>query len=100
MSDLECVQPGNCDFENYDFEFCSWLNLENTQDNFDWEAFSGQYDNRFGYMYDYTYKDESGHLALANSFKNENWARLFSEKLEPDNDPGVCLSFYFYFEGR
>ncbi len=40
MSDKNCPVPSNCDFEDPFFDFCSWRNLENKFDDFDWEIYS------------------------------------------------------------
>ena len=88
----------NCDFElSNEKEYCSWLNVDNSIDDFDWEIYSSIFDDEFGYIPDHTFDDESGHFSLANSYKSNKWARLVSEKLEPTD--GACLKFYYYFEG-
>jgi hypothetical protein len=99
MSSNICPQPINCDFEDPDFEFCSWLNLNNSLDNFDWNLYSPDVSSPFGLVNDTTLQNGLGHFALASSKTSGTYARLFSENMPATSDSGACFSFYYYFNG-
>jgi hypothetical protein len=99
MSDTDCSTPVSCDFEDLNNNLCSWMNTENTIDDFDWRVISTLDDSTFGYIPDKTTDSVYGNFAMANGLKNGHYARLFSEKLERNSDTGVCFKFYYYFEG-
>ena len=100
MSPDSCRQPANCDFEDNKYDFCTWLNTNNSIDNFDWQIYSASLMPQFGpAIIDNTIQSSKGHFMIANGVKSGHYARLFSEYLQPTSATGVCLSFYFYFNG-
>ncbi|CAF0741635.1 unnamed protein product, partial [Brachionus calyciflorus] len=99
MSKYACSQPFNCDFENIEYEFCSWINVNNSIDDFDWEVRSSSDSNDFGLIADNTQGDLNGHFALSNGKKLNHYSRIISENMPPTSSSGDCLSFYFYFNG-
>ena len=48
---------------------------------------------------DNTYLSPTGHFMIANGLKVNHFARLFSEYLQSTSVAGVCLTFYYYFDG-
>ena len=99
MSKYACPQPANCDFENQEYDFCSWLNTNNSIDDFDWEHHSSDDSAQFGSIPDSTLEDLSGHFALSNGKKYQHYSRLFSENLPATSENGACLTFYYYYNG-
>lgn len=99
MSKNTCPQPANCDFENDEYNFCSWLNVNNTIDKFDWIKYSSGDSQQFGQVPDNTFEDITGHFMLANGQKYQDFARIVSENMPRTSDGGVCLTFYYYFSG-
>lgn len=63
MHDEECAQPVACDFEDHEFDFCSWLNEEST-DDFDWEALWPVFSSDYPDILDHTYDSTTGRLAI------------------------------------
>ncbi len=100
MSARACPRPANCDFEDGDFELCSWSNVADGEKDFDWELYSPLLasqlqlpvvnDNTVG---------ESGRFMVANYNMMNKKASVMSEKLDSTTFLGSCLSFYFYFTG-
>ena len=99
MSPESCQSPPDCDFEDPKFEFCSWLNLENTKDNFDWQIFSPNLFPQFGQIADNTLETVDGHFMIANGKTQGFLASLFSERLPATSENGICLTFYYYVNG-
>lgn len=100
MSPDYCRQPANCNFENNDYDFCTWLNLNNSIDNFDWKIYSPDELPQLGSgITDNTLQSINGHFMIANGIRSGHFARLFSEYLQPTSVSGICFSFYFYFNG-
>ena len=99
LSARSCPVPGNCDFENGDFEFCSWMNSES--DDLDWTIYSPTIAAESGdsIINDNTLGDENGRFMIASGKPENRVAKIFSEKLVPTSSSGDCLSFYFYFNG-
>jgi hypothetical protein len=99
VSRKTCASPASCAFEDADNGLCTWMNTENNVDDFDWKIISTYLNSSFGLIPDYTLGSTVGHFAIANGFKNKNFARIYSEKLDSNTDTGVCLRFYYYFKG-
>jgi hypothetical protein len=99
MSSNSCMEPPNCNFEDLDFEFCSWLNSNSSQDQFAWILYSSNVSSPFGLLSDNTIQNSSGHFALASAKTKGMLARLFSQNLYSTSDSGACLSFFYYFNG-
>ncbi|CAF0741650.1 unnamed protein product, partial [Brachionus calyciflorus] len=106
MSKNSCPNPFNCDFENDEFDFCSWINVNNsinedlqngTLDHFDWILHSSEYDFSFGLVPDNTFEDYHGHFMLSNGKKLGHFSRIISENMPKTSDSGVCITFYYYF---
>ena len=99
MSPDLCGQPANCDFEDAIYDFCTWTNLAE-QDDFDWQIYSPNIMSQFGpSIADNTLQAIDGHFMIATGKKADNYARLLSEYLQPTSVSGVCLTFYYYFNG-
>lgn len=97
-SSIPCPQTAACDFENPEFEFCSWMNFPNRDaGDFDWELISPDASNQFGQLADHTTGTVNGHFALAYNDKAGSQARLISEILPATSDSNGCFSFYYYF---
>lgn len=100
----ECPQPADCEFEEYDFEFCSWLNVENrTIDKFDWNLHSGLVSVESTYIpaTDHTYRNKTGHymyVSAVNKNPGDN-ALIYSESMQPTSDSGMCMTFYYSIGG-
>lgn len=100
MAKTKCPQPANCDFEDPDFNFCTWTNVDNTIDNFDWKVHSTSDSFEFGLVLDNTLQDYNGHFMLSSGKKYQHYSSIYSELLPPTSDVGVCLTFYYYFKGK
>ena len=103
MSPESCQSPPDCDFENPKFEFCSWLNFQNTTNDYNWLIFSDYSMPQFGAIADNTLQTVDGHFMVAigktqDLYSNQR-ARLFSEILPATSENGICLTFYYYFNG-
>jgi hypothetical protein len=99
MSPDPCGQPANCNFEDEKYDFCTWTNSVD-QDDFDWQIYSPNLMSQFGpSIPDNTLQSTQGHFMIANGKKVDNYARLSSEYLQPTSVSGVCLTFYYYFNG-
>ena len=100
MSPDPCGQSANCDFEDANYDFCTWINLDNIIDDFDWQIYSPNLMSQFGSgIPDNTLQSTQGHFMIANGKKVNNYARLLSEYLQPTSVSGFCLTFYYYFNG-
>ena len=99
LSAKTCPVAGNCDFENGNFDLCSYLNQQNN--DFDWELYSPALANNFNgqLIYDHTLNNDLGRFMVANGQKKGSVGTVFSAKLDPTSLSGSCLSFYFYFSG-
>lgn len=94
-----CPQSPNCDFEDANYPFCSWMNVENSllDDDFDWEIFSSTHVSQFGQISDQTTQTPNGHFAFATGKINNKFGRLISENFPATSLIGYCMSFYYYF---
>ncbi|RMZ97804.1 MAM and LDL-receptor class A domain-containing 2-like [Brachionus plicatilis] len=92
MSKEQCPVTFECDFEDDEFEFCSWINLQNSPDE---NLKNGTLDN-FDWVID-TINDYRGKLAVSNGQKINHYSRLVSEYVPGTSDSGVCIEFYFRF---
>ena len=99
MLSTGCAQSPNCDFEDENYPFCTWMNVENSliDDDFDWEIFSSTHVSQFGQIADHTIQTLSGHFAFATGKINNKFGRLISENFPPTSIIGYCMSFYYYF---
>ena len=65
---------------------------------FDWEIYASN--GFFGQIFDHTFGDNGGgHFILANGLNRGDFSRITSQNLEKTADNGVCMSFYYYFNG-
>lgn len=95
-----CPRQAETDFEDDMYEFGSWLNVENTIDDFDWELYSSSASTQFGQIADNTLGPNSydGHFALATNLNAGKYARLMSEIMQPVGDQSYgCIKFYYKF---
>lgn len=99
MSKYSCPQPFDCDFENPEYDLCSWTNVNSSYDNFDWQIKSSNDQTNFGLIADNTFEDLSGHFMLSNGKILNHFSRLISENMPSTSSTGDCLSFYYYFNG-
>jgi len=98
ISPFSCSRFPNCDFENPDlYDYCSWLNIDQAVNIFNWEIHSSALNPSFGIVPDYTLQSPRGHFILANSVKKGNYARLYSESVDSTSSLPLCFSFYYYF---
>ncbi len=102
MSVFPCKTPGNCNFEDGDFDLCSWMNVGVSEKDFDWELYSPLLASQLQLpvISDNTVGD-SGRFMVANfnSRRSNKKAVVMSEKLDATTLLGSCLTFYFYFTG-
>lgn len=101
LSPRSCPIQGSCDFENGNFDFCSWLNTENRVDDFDWRIYSPTIAAELNepVIFDNTLGDENGRFMIASDKSQGRVAKIYSEKLDSTSSSGSCLSFYYYFNG-
>lgn len=101
MSPEACGQPANCDFEDKNYDFCTWLNYNNTVNGFDWNIYSPILMSQLGVnISDHTLQNTTGHFMIATGTTSGKSGKIFSEYLVPTSGSGVCFSFYYYFNGR
>lgn len=99
LSARTCPVAGNCDFENGDFELCTYMNKNDA--DFDWELYSSTLASQFDgpLVFDHTLNNDMGRFMVANSPRKDEVGTVFSEKLDPTSVVGNCLNFYYYFSG-
>jgi hypothetical protein len=65
---------------------------------FDWEIYESG--GIFSNIADHTLGlSGDGHFIIANGKNQGDYSRIFSQILEKTTDTGMCLSFYYYFNG-
>jgi hypothetical protein len=100
MSPDICNQPANCDFEDKNYDFCTWLNYNNSVNEFDWAIYSPNLMSQFSPgIPDNTLQNLNGHFMIATGTTSGKSGKIFSEYLIPTSETGVCFSFFYYFNG-
>lgn len=98
VSPRTCPHTANCDFEDDEHEYCSWINIESSAETVQWDVHSSADSNEFGPVPDNTLDSLAGHFMLTSASQSGLYSRLISENIEPaDTDQIICLSFYFFF---
>lgn len=98
MLSKSCPHPADCDFEDPDNEYCSWVNIESSMENVQWKLHSSSEFGEFGFIPDNTFESADGHFILTTGIQKGTFSRLISEKMDAvDEDQTVCLSFYYFF---
>ncbi|XP_069133150.1 MAM and LDL-receptor class A domain-containing protein 1-like [Argopecten irradians] len=96
-----CQNPGECDFET---GLCSWKNVQNTGDQFDWTIKQGQTSSTgTGPSSDHTVGTAAGHymyIETSSPRLSGNIAWLVSEVFPPTSASGRCLNFWYNMYGQ
>lgn len=101
MSQDSCPEPSDCDFDDQDFPYCTWLHYSNS---LEWTLNSQASSlSQFLPTYDHTFKNETGkYVYLANNGDNLLFGAnsiLFSQQNPPTSENGVCMTFYYQIKG-